>query len=216
MLRRPGVFVCLRYPRYKFRPSQNDALHLDLWVKGQNILKDSGSYSYNADAELMNYFGSVSAHNTIQFDNREPMQKLSRFLYGNWLKTDWISTLKVANGGISYGAGYTDNFGANHKRSVDLFQNKLVVTDKVMHFDKRAVLRWRLMEGNWELSEKKNEIELESLKFKIQIHCSAEITSSTVEEGRESLYYMQSSALPVLTITVEEKCIITTTVFFAS
>jgi hypothetical protein len=218
MLRRPGVFVCLRYPRYKFRPSQNDALHLDLWVKGKNILKDGGSYSYNADAELMNYFGSVSAHNTIQFDKREPMQKLSRFLYGNWLKTDWISTLKEANGGISYGAGYTDNFGANHKRTVNLFQNELVVTDEVMHFDNRAVLRWRLMEGNWELIENKNEIELklESLKFKIQIHCSAEITSCTLGEGLESLYYMQSSALPVLTLTVEKKCIITTTVFFAT
>ena len=216
MLRRPGVFVCLRYPRYKFRPSQNDALHLDLWVKGKNILKDGGSYSYNADAALMNYFGSVSAHNSIQFDNHEPMQKLSRFLYVNWLNTDWISKLKEANGGISYGAGYTDNFGANHKRTVNLFQDKLVVTDKVMHFDHTAVLRWRLMDGNWELSENKNEIVLKScnLNLRLKIHCSAEITDCTLEEGLESLYYMQLNTLPVLSLTVEKKCIITTTVFW--
>jgi hypothetical protein len=215
ILRRPAVFVCLRYPRYKFRPSQNDALHLDLWVNGINILKDGGSYSYNADTELMNYFGSVSAHNTIQFDNREPMQKLSRFLYGNWLKTDWISGLKEANNGISYGAGYTDNFGANHKRTVNLFQDELVVTDEVMHFDNRAVLRWRLMEGNWELSGNKNEIVLESdsLNLRIQIRCSAEITACSLGEGLESLYYMQSNTLPVLMLTVEKKCIITTTLF---
>ncbi len=215
MLHRPGVFVCLRYPRYNFRPSQNDALHLDLWVKGKNILKDGGSYSYNADAELMNYFGSASAHNTIQFDNREPMQKLSRFLYGKWLKTDWISGLKEANDGISYGAGYTDNFGANHKRTVNLFQNLLVVTDEVMHFDNRAVLRWRLIEGNWEIINNKKEIILnsDSLNLKIHIHCSSEITDCTLGEGLESLYYMQSNTLPVLTLTVENNCIITTTVF---
>ena len=215
MLRRPDVFVCLRYPRYTFRPSQNDALHLDVWVKGKNILKDGGSYSYNADAELMNYFGSSSAHNTIQFDNREPMQKLSRFLYGNWLKTDWISVLKEANDGISYGAGYTDNFGASHKRTVNLFQDKLVVTDEVTHLENKAILRWRLMEGNWEMSENKNEIVLnsDSLNLKIHIHCSSEITACTLGEGLESLYYMQSNTLPVLTLTVEKKCIITTTVF---
>lgn len=215
MLRKSHVFVCLRYPRYKFRPSQNDALHVDLWVKGKNILKDGGSYSYNADAELMNYFGSVSAHNTIQFDNHEPMQKLSRFLYGNWLKTDWISKLKEANCCISYGAGYTDNYGANHKRTVNLFPDKLVVTDEVKHFDNTAVLRWRLLEGNWELSEKKNEVVLKSasLHLKIQIHCSAEITGCILGEGLESLYYMQSKTLPVLMLTVEKKCIITTTVF---
>ena len=216
ILRRPDIFVCLRYPRYTFRPSQNDALHLDLWIKGKNILKDGGSYSYNADAGLMNYFGSVSAHNTIQFDNREPMQKLSRFLYGNWLKTDWISKLKEANGGISYGVGYTDNFGANHKRTVNLFEDRLVVTDQVMHFENTAVLRWRLMEGNWELRENKNEFVLKSdtLKLKIHIYCSTEITGCTLEKGLESLYYMQSNTLPVLMIKVEKQCIITTNVYF--
>ncbi len=215
MLRRTDVFVCLRYPRYKYRPSQNDALHLDLWVKGNNILKDGGSYSYNADLTLMNYFGSVSAHNTIQFDNREPMQKLSRFLYGNWLKTDWISKLNEANGGISYGAGYSDNFGANHKRTVNLFQDKLIVTDEVMNFEHKAVLRWRLIQGKWELSENKNQIVLKSgsLNLKLHLHCSVDITSCNLEEGLESLYYMQSNTLPVLTLTVEKKCIITTTVF---
>ena len=216
ILRRPDIFVCLRYPRYTFRPSQNDALHLDLWVKGKNILKDGGSYSYNADAGLMNYFGSVSAHNTIQFDNREPMQKLSRFLYGNWLKTDWIFKLKEANGGISYGAGYTDNFGANHKRTVNLFKDTLVVTDEVMHFENTAILRWRLMEGNWKLRENKNEFLLksDSLKLEIRINCSTEITLCTLEKGLESLYYMQSNTLPVLMIKVEKQCIITTNVYF--
>jgi hypothetical protein len=216
ILRHSDVFVCLRYPRFKFRPSQNDLLHLDLWIKGKCIFRDGGSYSYNADPELMNYFGSVSAHNTVQFDNREPMQKLSRFLYGNWLKTDWISELTESNGCISYGAGYTDNFGANHKRSVNLFQNKLVVTDEVMDFKNTATLRWRLIEGNWELTENNNEVVMKSgsQNLTIRINCSEEIASCNLVEGLESLYYMKSNKLPVLELTVEKKCIITTTVFW--
>lgn len=28
-------------------------------------------------------------HNTVQFDAREPMPRLSRFLFGRWLHTHW-------------------------------------------------------------------------------------------------------------------------------
>jgi hypothetical protein len=214
ILRRSDVFVSLRYPRFKFRPSQNDILHLDLWVKGNNILRDGGSYSYNADPELMNYFGSISAHNSIQFDNREPMQKISRFLYGNWAKTDWISELTNIDGCISYGAGYTDNLGANHKRKVVLFQDKLVVTDEVTGFKNTATLRWRLIDGDLELTSNGGEIILRSnsRNLLMQINCTEKITGCQLVEGLESLYYMKSNKLRVLELTVEKKCILTTTV----
>ena len=213
ILRRSEVFVSLRYPRFKFRPSQNDLLHLDLWINGKNILRDAGSYSYNADAGLVNYFGSVSAHNTIQFDNHEPMQKISRFLYGNWSKTDWISKLTDTDGFLSYGAGYTDTFGANHKRKVDLFQHRLVVTDEITNFKKNAILRWRLIDCDWELVENDIDVVLRSNSKNqtMRINCTEEITSSNLTEGIESLYYMKSNKLPVLELTVEKKCVITTT-----
>jgi len=213
ILRRSEVFVSLRYPRFKFRPSQNDLLHLDLWIKGKNILRDGGSYSYNADAGLVNYFGSVSAHNTIQFDNHEPMQKISRFLYGNWSKTDWISKLTDIDGCLSYGAGYTDTFGANHKRKVNLFQHRLVVTDEVSNFKKNAILRWRLIDSDWKFVENDIDVVLRSNSKNqtMRINCTEKITSSNLTEGLESLYYMKSNKLPVLELTVEKKCVITTT-----
>ena len=39
----------LRYPRFRYRPGHADALHLDLWLGDRNILRDGGTYSYNAD-----------------------------------------------------------------------------------------------------------------------------------------------------------------------
>ena len=214
ILRHSDVFVSLRYPRFKFRPSQNDLLHLDLWINGKNILRDGGSYSYNADPSLVNYFGSVSAHNTIQFDNHEPMKKISRFLYGNWSQTDWISKFTNIDGCLSFGVGYTDNFGANHKRKVNLFEHKLVVIDEITNFKNNAILRWRLIDSDWELVENDKDVVIRSNSQNqtMRINCTEKITSSKLTEGLESLYYMKSNKLPVLELTVEKECTITTTI----
>lgn len=217
LLRMKDTFVCLRYPRFRFRPSQNDILHLDLWINGENILRDGGSYSYNADSALMNYFGSVSAHNTIQFGQREPMQKISRFLYGKWVKTDWVSTFKETDSSVSYGAGYTDHTGASHKRKINLSESQLEVIDEIMKFDGTAFLRWRLIEDDWVLSEENDcELELRSTNrgSRIKIVCSEKIISCKLVKGFESLYYMQSNSTQVLEIAVQKECSLQTLVFW--
>lgn len=207
-------FVCLKYPRFNFRPSQNDSLHLDLWVEGINIFKDGGSYSYNADPNLMNYFGSASAHNTIQFDGNEPMKKISRFLYGNWLKTNWTSECLEVNGSLFFGAGYKDDFGAIHKRNVVLSQNKLVVIDEVRGFKNYAVLRWRLTDEKWTMIKSNNEIYLNSNsgKLMINISCNEEIVDCNIIEGFESLFYLKYNIIPVLELRVKKNCKIITKV----
>ena len=47
VMRNGTALAMLRYPRFRFRPSQADALHVDLWVAGHNVLRDAGTYSYN-------------------------------------------------------------------------------------------------------------------------------------------------------------------------
>jgi len=79
ILRRGAAMAMLRYPRFRFRPSQADALHLDLWLDGDNLLRDAGSYSYNTEPKWLNYFGGTASHNTVQFDERDQMPRLSRF-----------------------------------------------------------------------------------------------------------------------------------------
>jgi hypothetical protein len=120
----------------------------------------------------------------------------------------------IFDGCISYGAGYTDNLGANHKRKVGLFQDKLVVTDEVTDFKNTATLRWRLIDGDWEMTRNCREIVLRSnfRNLLTQITCTEKITDCQLVEGLESLYYMKSNKLSVLELTVEKKCILTTTV----
>ena len=82
MLRSEKVLAMLRYPRFRFRPSQADVLHVDLWIGAENILRDAGSYSYNTEDRWLNYFSGTASHNTIQFDDRDQMPRHSRFLFG--------------------------------------------------------------------------------------------------------------------------------------
>ncbi len=69
---------------YKDRPSHADNLHLDIWVSGKNILRDMGSYRYNADPDLVAYFNGTSAHNTVTLGEFDQMEKGPRFIWMNW------------------------------------------------------------------------------------------------------------------------------------
>jgi len=42
----------LRYPRFRFRPSHADVLHVDLWVDAVNVLRDGGTFSYHRGAQV--------------------------------------------------------------------------------------------------------------------------------------------------------------------
>ena len=56
VLRNKDTTAIFRYPRSKFRPSHSDALHLDLWTNGFNLLNDAGSFSYNTTSNCSEYF----------------------------------------------------------------------------------------------------------------------------------------------------------------
>src|SRR6185503_2785319 len=148
VLRCDDAFAVLRYPRFRFRPAQADPLHVDLFVSGENLLRDGGTFSYNAGDEWLSYFSGVRRHNTIQFDAREPMRRLGRFLFGDWLRTDEI---RVSLDGASpvAAAAYRDHGGARHHRSVTLTPGVLRVEDRIGGVRERALLRWRLRPVEW-------------------------------------------------------------------
>ena len=100
-----------------------------LWLNGENLLRDfGGSYSY-ADSEAAEYFSGVRGHNTVQFDGREQMPRLSRFLFGNWLTTQEVQPITENAEGVACAAAYRDRHGAYHRRSLLLSGRKLQVRD---------------------------------------------------------------------------------------
>jgi len=204
LLRQKDCLVVFNIPKFKFRPCQSDLLHVDFWYKDQNILRDGGTYSYNCDEETQSYFSGVRSHNSIQFDHRDQMPKLSRFLFGDWPEASELEPLKVTSNNISSAAAYKDYLGAYHHRSVALGRGVLTVIDTIDGFKSSAILRWRLPPGSWSIDIKKHC--LSSNEFTVQIECSSQIERFELVGGEESHFYQHKTELPVLEIEVKSSC----------
>ena len=192
-------------PRYKFRPTQADILHLDLWHRGKNILRDSGSYSYHCKEPELSYFPSTAAHNTIELDKRDQMPRLSRFLFGEWPRVSVKSKLNIEK--LSWEGGYKDYRGASHFRKINAKKNSWTITDSVSGAQESATLRWHLAPGDWR-------IEGNRCKSKgVEIEVSGDCGDMKLSESWESLYYMQKSKIPVLEVSLNKtKAIVKTNI----
>lgn len=198
------AFAALRYPRFRFRPSQADALHLDFWLNDNNILRDAGSYSYNTDPEWLAYFPGTESHNTVQFDDRDQMPRLSRFLFGDWLKVAKKPIFVTSQSIDSVEVAYRDAWGASHKRKVALEANSLTIDDQLSGPINKAVLRWRLMPGDWQ----KEGSTWRNGNLRLTISTDLPVERMALVQGWESRYYLQKTPLPVLEIEVSKPCAI--------
>lgn len=208
-------WLILRLPRYRFRPSHADALHLDLWTAGLNLLRDGGSYSYNTDEALLAYFSGTASHNTVQFDGRDQMPRLSRFLFGDWLDGGELNFDEQAG---SITAGYRDAWGATHRRSVRLQPGHCRVIDEVTGFRERAVLRWRLPPPLADWQERTggpgHARRWHGPTAAIEIRCSDTRVELRLAEGRESRHYGQIGAITTLEADVMSAASFTTDIIW--
>jgi len=191
----------VRFANFRFRPSHADCLHFDFWHKGENILRDGGTYSYNTDPEWLDYFSGTRSHNTVQFDGRNQMPRLSRFLFGDWLKMTEVSELSKKNGVTCWSGAYRDRQGCHHRRIVETREKEWRIIDEIGGFENNAVLRWRLKPGEWFLSGNV----CEGSGVKIEICSDKTIRRLELVKGWESRHYLKKTELPVLEIEVGSK-----------
>jgi hypothetical protein len=219
VLRCGRAVAMLRYPRFRFRPSQADALHLDLWLGQDNLLRDAGTYSYNTEPQWVNYFGGTASHNTVQFDDRDQMPRLSRFLFGDWLKADGVQTLPGSAQATQFEAGYKDGRGARHHRAVSLYADRLLVVDQVQGFTSKAVLRWRLQPGDWRLVPSPQGLQLvlgSEGVVTLTVSATVPVLRCELVQGWESRHYLEKTPVPVLEVEVQQSCTLTTEVHWST
>lgn len=195
VLRAETAMALLRYPRFRFRPSQEDALHVDLWVDGTNVLRDAGTFSYDADRQTLDTFNGAAGHNTVQFDGRDQMPRLGRFLFGEWLQADSVA---FDTGRSTAEAAVTDWRGACHHRQIALEDGRLTVRDHLAGRFSSAVLRWRLAPGDWSIVGQ----DVRKGAYRLSVRSEAEPVRKEIVLGRESLHYLQQHEVPVLEIEV--------------
>jgi len=206
VLRSGDACAVLRYPRFKFRPAQADLLHCDLTARGQNVLRDAGTYSYAVAPKNSEEFQGVAGHNTIQFDDRPQLRRLSRFMYADWPTVTDESTLTTTVEGTSFCAGFRDWTGASHTRTITLRENELVVRDEIGGFARKAVLRWRLLPLEWQVTD----TTIKANEFSITVDADVPIQVFNLASGWESRYYLHKSRIPVLEVEVDRPAVLVT------
>lgn len=197
-----------RFPNFRFRPSQSDILHIDLWRDGVNILRDGGSYSYAAKDEELLYFRGALSHNTCQFDTHDQMPRLSRFLYGPWLSVNDVNLFSDDESQI-WQAGYIDLWGCSHKRTVESTAKAWIITDRVDGPFKQVTLRWRLCpEFQWQLQD----CGVDSKVVSIDVSSDGKPGELDLVVETESRLYLEKTPLQVLRITYSKgkRSIVTT------
>jgi hypothetical protein len=200
VLGRRSSKAVVRYPRFRFRPADADALHVDLWSRGENLLRDAGTFSYAAAPEVRAAFSGVAGHNTIAFDRHDQMPRLGPFLWSEWPETLERTAIQESALAVHFSAAYEDYCGCRHRRSVSLTDHAMDVTDQVAGFKERAVLRWRLRP----MAATAEGFTVRSGDDVLTVTASMPIARFEIVPGAESRYYMQQTSCPVLEVEVRD------------
>lgn len=208
VLRNASTMAVLRYPRFRFRPSQADALHVDLWHNGINLLRDAGTYSYNAEGA--EWFAGTAAHNSIEFDGRDQMPRLGRFLFGNWLKAEAVEPVVDDGVKASTAAQYTDARAARHHRAITLSAGSLICVDTISGNFQEACLRWRLTPGDWHMD---GDV-VRSGNYSIALELDGVPIFPTLGTTLESRYYLEKTEIPEISVKVSRPGTLVTKVTF--
>ena len=189
-------WALVRFPVYLFRPMQSDSLHFDLWWKGRNILRDSGSYGYNCNEIDDSYFTGARGHNVVQFDDRESMPRIRKFLWGEWLKLSHVSKETEWLVDNFWQSEFKDYLGAKHSRKIFLNSNTWRIIDNLSGY-KTATLRWHIEGNDWNLIGN----EVVSSDVKIVINSDGEFKVK-LSSGWNSKYYSHRICTTVIEIDV--------------
>ncbi len=218
-LRNKDSWAMLRCHSYRDRPGHADALHLDLWWKGINVLRDSGTYMYNCDEPWQSYFSSTPAHNAVTINGVNQMTKASRFVWFDWTKAKLVMHKSFESGFAKVMQGEHYGYcrkGSNliHRRAVlSLGGVCWLVIDDVLGTGRHDIrLCWQLGDVNYKLADNSATLETETGPVNIRILGTAEVLKCEVLRGDESkptgwqsLYYGSRVAAPTLVVSSDTK-----------
>ena len=208
VIRTSNIFCLMSYPKNKSRPIQADALNVDLWFNGTNVLKDSGSYSYGSESSVN--LESTAAHNTVEFDGRDQMPKIRKFLYSNWVNATDIEDIKEDGQWVSASARYVDYCGASHCRKIKISDKVFECHDIISGNFNSAKVHYKLPHLVYHLEDFKASCEL----FELSVQSSSSTVKFYMHESQVASHYMKMEPTKSAVIQVNEPSTIITRIAF--
>ncbi|HYR56390.1 MAG TPA: asparagine synthase (glutamine-hydrolyzing) [Myxococcaceae bacterium] len=142
----PSTFCVFRCGDIKQRFSQIDMLSTDVWWRGQNVLVDSGSYSYNGPQKWHRHFARTESHNTVQVDGEDQMLHYRRFKTLYWTRATLNRFENEARWAVCGGEhqGFERTARCIHQRSVLFAKDDVwVIADRIVGEGTHSVrLHW--------------------------------------------------------------------------
>ncbi len=202
---------------YRSRPNQSDALHLDLWWQGVNVLRDSGTFSYFDPLGHWNqYFRSTSAHNTVVLGRESQMVQGPHLRWHSVLRARTIRHL--CRGTLELWQG--EHYGyrrlrcrATHRRTVCRLDDAywLVVDDVLGRGTPRTELFWHLPDLPYTREGDAVCLETDAGPASLFVWASAAGEDPLVGKGLEdptrlgwqSLYYGERTPTPAVCLACE-------------
>jgi len=166
ILRGADSKAVIRCTDFTSRPSHADQLHMDLWIHGQNIAIDAGTYLYSGEDIWRNGLAHTSVHNTVTVDNKDQMTMVSRFTWTNWSKG------KVLQHNERLWQGERDGYKpVSHKRTVMMLEDDrwLVLDNLIANRPHQYKLHWLLADTSFEQKDDSVLFDLDRRKYKIQV-----------------------------------------------
>lgn len=215
-LRGRESWAMVRCHTYRDRPVQADMLHMDLWWRGLNILRDSGTYRYNCDQPWLDYFQGTSAHNTVVVNGQDQMRRSGHFMWLHWTRSTVRYHQQLADGEIEYWEGQHESYrrqpgGIIHRRAITRVGDHFwVVIDDLLGSGSHGLeLYWHLIDGPVESTSYGARITSEAGPISITILSTPGDADVSVERGRiepsprgwQSLHYGERTPAPTLCAT---------------
>ena len=206
-LRRRQSWAMLRCHTYKSRPGQYDAMHLDLWWKGLNILQDTGTFQYYIPGreDVSEYFRSSPAHNTVQLDGADPCEWASRFLHVPWSRAKVRRFDAAGDGPWCIEAERYDYdrrpWRVLHRRTViSLPADVWVIVDDLLGpGNHRAAVYWHLPDSPVDVDEDRRCVRLSTQEGDFSVHLSSPsgtLNRFEVVRGRDDAGNVQGFTSP--------------------
>jgi len=217
-------FAILRCGSMRSRYGQQaDQLHVDLWRNNNNLALDPGSFNYNKNLEIHNWFRGTRGHNTIILDEQDQMIPHRTFKYLRWTKAkaEIIKIEQIEYAIIGVHHGYTRLKGKwCHARALMYWESSWIVVDRIWSLQKHVApismrLHWQLHPAEIVTSDGSIEIRTKSTKDYLTIVCSNPEFQTTTKsgdfvdfDGWNSRYYNFKEPVPAInaTLTTAHEC----------